>query len=180
MSGEQEKKEHSAALATVDSTALSAESLALINQIIAEADVQKTKDLTYLFNINQNKKTMVRMNKLNDLQDDLVEQFAKRISERPDEISNQELMQGLKVVQDMLERGQQQIQEVNEKPLIQINQQTNTVNVGDGAITELNRESREKVKNAVMTLLRGVRAAGSTDADVIDMKPAKPEGDDDN
>lgn len=180
MSGEQEKKEQGAALATVDSTALSAESLALINQIIAEADVQKTKDLTYLFNINQNKKTMVRMNKLNDLQDDLVEQFAKRISERPDEISNQELMQGLKVVQDMLERGQQQIQEVNEKPLIQINQQTNTVNVGDGAITELNRESREKVKNAVMTLLRGVRAAGSADADVIDVKPAKSEGDDDN
>jgi len=180
MSGEQEKKELGTALATVDSTALSAESLALINQIIAEADVQKTKDLTYLFNINQNKKTMVRMNKLNDLQDDLVEQFAKRISERPDEISNQELMQGLKVVQDMLERGQQQIQEVNEKPLIQINQQTNNLNVGDGAITELNRESREKVKNAVMTLLRGVRAAESADVDVIDAKPAKPEGDDDN
>lgn len=129
---------------------LNEESIALINQIIAETDEAKTKDLTYLFNLNQNKKTMVRMDKLSGLQDGLVDQFVKRISERPDEISNKELMDGLKIVQDIIERGQRQISEVDQpQPLIQINQQNNSVNVGDSA-TELNRESRERVKKAVL------------------------------
>ena len=135
---------------------LNEESLALINQIIAETDEAKTKDLTYLFNLNQNKKTMVRMDKLSGLQDGLVDQFVKRISERPDEISNKELMDGLKIVQDIIERGQRQISETDQvQPLIQINQQNNSVNVGDSA-TELNRESRERVKNAVLGLLQGL------------------------
>ena len=33
---------------------LDKESLDIINQIIAESDLEKTKDLTYLFNVNQN------------------------------------------------------------------------------------------------------------------------------
>ena len=141
---------------------LNEESIALINQIIAETDEAKTKDLTYLFNLNQNKKTMVRMDKLSGLQDGLVDQFVKRISERPDEISNKELMDGLKIVQDIIERGQRQISEVDQpQPLIQINQQNNSVNVGDSA-TELNRESRERVKKAVLGLLQNISQAAST------------------
>ena len=141
---------------------LNEESIALINQIIAETDEAKTKDLTYLFNLNQNKKTMVRMDKLSGLQDGLVDQFVKRISERPDEISNKELMDGLKIVQDIIERGQRQISEVDQpQPLIQINQQNNSVNVGDSA-TELNRESRERVKKAVLGLLQNISQAAPT------------------
>lgn len=41
---------------TVNTVSLNEESLALINQIIEEKDVDKTKDLTYLFNVNQDKK----------------------------------------------------------------------------------------------------------------------------
>ena len=101
--------ETTTALAILDTEKLSQESVELINAIISEQDLEKTKDLTYLFNINQNKKTMVRMDKLNELQDKLVAQFSKRVTERPDEISNQELMTALKIVQDIIERGQKQI-----------------------------------------------------------------------
>ena len=48
---------------------LNEESLALIEKIIAEPDEQKSRDLITLFNSNQNKKTMVRINKLSDLLD---------------------------------------------------------------------------------------------------------------
>lgn len=154
-SAEDETSSESGALIELNTADLNKESLALINQIIAETDVEKTKDLTYLFNINQNKKTMVRMDKLNGLQDDLVSQLAKRIHERPDEISNQDLMNALKLTQDIIERGQKQIAGINETPLIQINQQTNTVNVGDN-LQGLNRDSRERVKNAVMSLLSSI------------------------
>ena len=144
---------NSTALTVVNAEDLNRESLDLINQIIAESDIERTKDLTHLFNINQNKKTMIRIDKLSGLQDDLVQQFARRISERPDEISNKELMDGIKIVQDIIERGQKQVAGVNETLLIQINQQTNSVNIGDSATAGLSRESRDKVKNAVTALL---------------------------
>ena len=146
------------ALTIVNADDLNRESLELINQLIAEQDIERTKDLTHLFNINQNKKTMIRIDKLSGLQDNLVDQFVKRIAERPDQISTKELMDGLKIVQDIIERGQKQVEGVDQTPLIQINQQTNSVNIGDTQ-TNLNRESREKVKNAVLSLLNNLGKA---------------------
>lgn len=134
---------------------LSEESKALIEQIIAETDERKSRELTQLFNTNQNKKTMVRVNKLSDLLDTITDQALARFTSRPDEISNKELFDGLKVVQDLIERGQKQVSGVGETPLIQVNQQTNEVNIG-GAPSNLNRDSRERVKSAVMSLLSSI------------------------
>lgn len=143
---------------TVDTNSLKKESLALINQIITETNDDKTQDLTYLFNMNQNKKTMVRINKLNELLDVITDQAVTRFSSKPDEISNKELIDGLKTVQDLIERGQNQVNGGNSsvgQPLIQINQQTNSVNVGKDE-AGLSRDSREKVKNVVLALLNNV------------------------
>ena len=156
-----------AALVAVDTSNLNAESLDILNQIIAAEDVDKTKDLTYLFNINQNKKTMVRIDSLSNLQDKLVGLLSSRVTERPDEMSNQEVMQALKVVQDIIERGTKQITGQNEQPLIQINQQTNSVNVGDEA-AGLNRDSRDKVKRAIMSILDNVKDTTNTDTEIIE------------
>lgn len=136
---------------------LSGESLALIEKIIAETDEQKVRDLTYLFNANQNKKTMVRVNKLSDLLDTITDQALARFTMRPDEISNKELFDGLKIVQDLIDRGQKQVSGVGETPLIQVNQQTNEVNIGTSP-TALSRDSRERVKSAVLSLLNGISA----------------------
>ena len=156
-----------AALVAVDTSDLNAESLNILNQIIAAEDIDKTKDLTYLFNINQNKKTMVRIDSLSNLQDKLVGLLSNRVTERPDEMSNQEVMQALKVVQDIIERGTKQITGQNEQPLIQINQQTNSVNVGDEA-AGLNRDSRDKVKRAIMSILDNVKDTTNTDTEIIE------------
>ena len=156
-----------AALVTVDTSDLNAESLNILNQIIAAEDIDKTKDLTYLFNINQNKKTMVRIDSLSNLQDKLVGLLSNRVTERPDEMSNQEVMQALKVVQDIIERGTKQITGQNEQPLIQINQQTNSVNVGDEA-AGLNRDSRDKVRRAIMSILDNVKGTTNTDTEIIE------------
>lgn len=157
----------STALTAVNAEDLNKESLTLINQIIAESDIEKTKDLTHLFNINQNKKTMVRIDKLSGLQDHLVDQFAKRVAERPDEISNKELMDGIRIVQDIIERGQKQVEEVEQTPLIQFNQQNNSVNIGDDS-TKLSKESRDRVKNAVLSLLSGLNKPVPVDTSVED------------
>ena len=148
---------------TVPTGVLNEESLRIIGQIITEQDAQKTKDLTYLFNQNQNKKTMVRANKLNELLDVITDEAVTRFTKNPDEISNKDLLDGLKTVQDLIERSQSQVNGVTDQPLIQINQQTNSVNVGDQG-PQLSRDSRERVKNAVMNLLGGL--APKTDEDV--------------
>ena len=157
----------STALTAVNAEDLNKESLTLINQIIAESDIEKTKDLTHLFNINQNKKTMVRIDKLSGLQDHLVDQFAKRVAERPDEISNKELMDGIRIVQDIIERGQKQVEEVEQTQIIQFNQQNNSVNIGEDS-TRLSKESRDRVKNAVLSLLSGLNKPVPVDTSVED------------
>lgn len=154
-------------LATINTNSLNEESANLITQIIAETDVEKTKDLTYLFNLNQNKKTMIRVNKLNELQDNLTDLAIKRVTDKPDNMTTREVMEALKTVQDLIERGTAQVVNVNEQtPLITINQQNNEVHMdGDSAQS---RESREKVKNAVLEVLNKAMSANITDHSVID------------
>ena len=141
--------------ATANPKTLNEESKAIIEQIITETDEYKVQELTQLFNANQNKKTMARVDKLSDLLDVITDQALVRFTSRPDEISNKELFDGLKVVQDLIERGQKQVSGAGEAPLIQVNQQTNEVNIG-GATSNLNRDSRERVKSAVLSLLSSI------------------------
>lgn len=168
-------------LATAPTVDLNQESLALISQIIAETDEQKTRDLTQLFNANQNKKTMVRVNKLSDLLDTITDQALARFTARPDEISNKELFDGLKVVQDLIERGQKQVSGAGEIPLIQVNQQNNEVTIG-GSPSNLSRDSRERVKSAVLGLLESIAttAATPTDENIIEVNPVEVEEEDNN
>ena len=152
---------------------LNTEALSVINQIITEHDPEKTKELTYLFNANQNKKTMVRVHKLSDLLDTITDQAFARFTTRPDEISNKELLDSLKVVQDLIERGQKQVSGAGETPLIQVNQQTNEVNI-NGTASNLNRDSRERVKAAVLSLLNGITAVQpEAPSDVIEVEAAE-------
>lgn len=161
-------------LTTVPAVDLNQESLALISQIIAETDEQKTRDLTQLFNANQNKKTMVRVNKLSDLLDTITDQALARFTSRPDEISNKELFDGLKVVQDLIERGQKQVSGAGEMPLIQVNQQNNEVTIG-GSPSTLSRDSRERVKSAVLGLLESITttAQAPVDDNIIEIDPVE-------
>jgi hypothetical protein len=100
---------------------------------------------------------MVRVDKLSKLLDTITDQALARFTNRPDEISNKELFDGLKVVQDLIERGQKQVSGAGETPLIQFNQQNNEVTIGDTS-KNLSRDSRERVKTAVLGLLSSITA----------------------
>jgi hypothetical protein len=95
----------------------------------------------------------------------LTDQFYQRISQRPDEISNKEMLDGMKVVQDLMEKNQKRAEIIEEIPqLIQINQ--TEVNVGNN----LNRDSRERVKNAVLGILDSINKVqpATTESDLIE------------
>jgi hypothetical protein len=55
----------------------------------------------------------------------------------------------------------------NQAPLIQINQQDNSVNMGGKGLNAAPRESRDRVKNAVMSLLSSINDAAQPN-DVVD------------
>ncbi len=130
---------------------LKIEAQKLIGELTSEKDKQKMQALEQQFNEIQRKKQLARISKLSDVQDMLTDQFYLRISQRPDEISNKEMLDGMKTVQDLMEKNQKRTESFEEIPqLIQINQ--TEVNVGNN----LNRDSRERVKNAVLGLLDSI------------------------
>lgn len=130
---------------------LNTEARRLIGELTSEKDRQKLQAIEQQFNEIQRKKQLARISKLSDVQDMLTDQFYQRISQRPDEISNKEMLDGMKVVQDLMEKNQKHADVMEEIPqLIQINQ--TEVNVGNN----LNRDSRERVKNAVLDLLSSI------------------------
>lgn len=141
----------------LDPAILNEESTRLLQELIATTDLDRTKDLTYLFNINQNKKTTVRISKLNELLDMITNQAMRRLSSRPDEISNKQLLDSLRIVQANLESSQKQVAYELQPPapFIQINNQKNEVSIG-GSDTALDRSSRERVKNAVLSILQSI------------------------
>lgn len=152
--------------ATLDVASLDEQSMSLLNQLIKETDADRERDLTCMFNRAQNKKTAVRIDKLSTLLDCLTDQALERAKERPDEMSNQELFNDLKIVQDLIERGQKNITGMPDQPMIQINQSTTEMNIGNDSVTTLNKESRDRVKNAVMSLLN--LATAPEDKDIIE------------
>jgi len=164
----QEDKETALAIDPVNVKALDKESVKLINELIAENDMDKVKDLTYLFNVNQNKKTLARNNKLNELMDSLTGEAMNRVNNRPDEITSTELFNMMKITQELMEKGQKQAAGITDTaPLIQINQQTNTVNTEGKSFT---KESRNKIQNAVSDILKqfGVTPQQQTEETVVD------------
>jgi len=164
--------EQTTALTTLNSADLQIEAEKILNELITETDINKAKDLTYLFNLNQNKKTMVRVNKQSELLDILTDTTINRVKKAPDNLSNDDLNKLMKTVADLIEKGQNQINRTENAPLIQVNQQNNEINM-EGK-SGLNRDSREKVKNAVMALLKNM-ANGDTSAvdSIIDVSEDK-------
>ena len=144
---------------------LSLEAKKLIGELTSEKDKQKMQALEQQFNDIQYKKQLARISKLSDVQDMLTNQFYQRVSQRPDEISNKEMLDGMKVVQDLIEKNQKRSEVAEEIPqLIQINQ--TEVNVGNN----LNRDSRERVKNAVLGILDSINKTqpASAESDLIE------------
>jgi len=179
MADEKKEQETSLQVSTLSEeiSMLNEESKEIIHQLISETDPNKTKDLTELFNINQTKKTMARIDKLNSVLDNLTDETARRLISKPDQISTKELLDAIKITQDVLERSQKQASGTSDQPLIQINTQTNIKEVKAETMT---RESRAKVQNVVNELLKSIQAETSKqdddtilDAEIIEVKDTK-------
>ena len=144
------------------STNLFKEGNELTNQIINEKDPDKLNELSQLFSMNKRKKDIARSNRLSALLEMIDDEVINRMSAQPDSFDNDQLEKYMKTTQVSINNIEDRI---NEQPTIQINNNT-TTNVNISAGSGLSRESREKVYEAVQSILNNLH----DDDDVIDVE----------
>ena len=127
----------------------------IVNKIIEADNKDELKHQFDLFNMNQSKKNALRVIKLNGLLGKIEDQAIERFEKRPDQISNKELLDYMQVVSTQIEKSQNYISNIQDKPMITVNNQKNELNVSIGP--ELDRDSKSNVINAVTSLLNQLR-----------------------
>lgn len=127
----------------------------IVNKIIEADNKDELKHQFDLFNMNQSKKNALRVIKLNGLLGKIEDQAIERFEKRPDQISNKELLDYMQVVSTQIEKSQNYISNIQDKPMITVNNQKNELNVSIGP--ELDRDSKSNVINAVTNLLNQLR-----------------------
>lgn len=122
----------------------------IAQEILDEQDIEKVKDLTHLFNLNSQKRNVMRAIKMNELLDKVTDQVIERFEKRPDNFSNEDLIKYMQVTENAIDRANKHLNLVEETPAIQAIQ-NNQVNININS--ELDRDGRERVMDAVRAIL---------------------------
>ena len=140
--------------AELDLLPLEQETDKVLHEIVKAESVDELKGYTAKFNLNMAKKNAVRIAKLQNLLDSVNDQAIERFTKYPSEFSNKEILDYMKAVQEQINSSQQALEEAGDKPMIQINNQKNEVNINVENPALQTRESRERVVHAVDALLQ--------------------------
>ena len=137
---------------------LKQESTELLNQLAAETDLNKTQDLTYLFNVNHSKKAMLRQETLDDTMDQVISELSSRVKDNPDEFDNEMLLKTATTIQNIMEKNATQTASPENKPLIQLNKTDININQAqeetDPALKGLSAASRKNVSAFMANLFK--------------------------
>ena len=145
-----------------DTIKLTTNSKDIEKYILEEENLDDLNDIVKLFNISLKKKDLIRNSKLSEAQDKIVEQITSRVSERPDNFSNEDLLKYFKTIQDTLAKMDGSLDDIK-VPTIQLNQQINI------AQEEFDRESRKKIIDTVNQILSAAKESSQSIKDVIDL-----------
>ena len=97
--------------------------------------------------------------------DHITDQMQERILKRGDQFSNKDLLDYLNTINASIDKTQKQIQEVDAIPIIQVNQQTNNILVTDS----LDRESRERIANAIQLIKQKLNQNNEDNSEITDI-----------
>lgn len=122
----------------------------LSDRILNETDIEQFDKMKNLFDLNMKKKEIIRLNKLNDLQDLTVEEMSNRLQKRSGEFSNQDLLGYFKTIQESISKSDTSLDGIDVASIKVIQNQLNiNMNNEDG----LSRESKNKVIEAIRSIL---------------------------
>lgn len=126
----------------------------LEKQLLEETDVENIRNIIDIFNLNIQRKNIIRTSKLNELQDKVYDQINERITQNADAFSNKDLLDYFKVVQETINKTS-----VNSEDLVSPKIQLNQININTEP--QLNKESRDRITSAISKIL-------NTDSTVIE------------
>ena len=124
----------------------------LSEQLMNESNPAQLENIIDLFNVSFQKKNILRIQKLNELQDKIQTQIEKRLDNKIDEFSNKDLIDYFKVMQDSIIKNSDNAEMKNYKVIQIIQNQTNVQNNLQES-EPLSRESKEKISEAVQSML---------------------------
>lgn len=147
-------------LSVADPKSLDLAEQALVAKIIEAPDRDELQKQFDLFNINQSKKNALRIVKLNSLLDKVEDQAIERFQKRPDQVSNKELLEYMNVISGQIDRAQKHVDSISVMPAIAVTAQKTDVTINVGS--DLDRDSKERVMDAISALLKQVKNAATT------------------
>lgn len=127
----------------------------LAQQILDTEDVKQVQDLTNLFNLNSQKRNVVRILKMNDLLDKVTDQMIERFKKNPNNFSNEDLLKYMQVTENSIEKANKNLSQIEDTPPIQLTQNNVTVNLEQPG---LSRESKQRVLSVVDQILKNTNA----------------------
>ena len=140
------------------------------------AKTTNSKDLDPLydaFKINDAKKNIFRINKLNNLLDKVTDEAVARFENRPGEMSNKEVIDYMNAVQNQIDKSKSTVEQNKNINLTQVN---NNVNIHvDNKQSTLDRDSRERIIDFIKEVLN---SNSTSDNNVIDVTSDIEEGED--
>ena len=134
----------------------------LEKNILEEDNIDELNNIIDLFNLNLKKKDIIRSNKLNELQDSIVEEIGVRV-ENPYAITDRDLLGYFKAIQETINKSDNNLENVK-IPTIQLNQQ---ININKA---EFNSESRKRILSAVNNIMDNLENGGDIKEMLSDVK----------
>lgn len=154
-----ESKEEVLDLTTIDN-----KSKEVARKILEEDDIDKVKDLTALFNLNAQKRNVMRVIKMNDLLDKVTNQISDRFEKYPDNFTNDELLKYMQVTEAAIDRANKNLNLIEDIPQIAM-QQNNQVNIN--MTYGIDEEGRGKVLDIINSVLKFTRTSTKNEEENI-------------
>ena len=129
----------------------------LAQKILNANTLDETKDLTALFNLNIQKRNVLRVLKMSNLLDKVTEQIIERFEKAPNNFTNEDLLKYMQVTENAIDRANKNLNQIEETPAIQL-MQNNQVNINIDN-SSIDRESRIRITETVQKILNNLQQA---------------------
>ena len=144
--------------------AIDAKTQEIANQILETEDIEQVKDLAHLFNLNAQKRNVLRIMKMNGLLDNVTDEIITRFENTPQNFTNEELLRYMQVTEAAIDRANKNLGLVDDTPVITYNQ-NNQVNISIS--DEIGTEGRQRVTEVIQSILAKLQN-GETVENMID------------
>lgn len=148
----------------VDTSSIDHRTNELAQQILAESDPEKAKQLISLFNWNLSKKNTSRVLKLNDLYDEVTDQMVTRFRTRSDQFTNSDLLDYMKAVQGAIDTSTKNLVQAEEPPTI-VQQHNTQINVN--VVDTFDRDAKARILAAIQATMKQAQEPPQVPPEVV-------------